>query len=544
MTKEVVSLSYHKGFKYLASLGVDTNGIIASYTNRQTSRAVSKYFDGHLYDAIKPMLASNPKVAEQVRKAIKDEKITKQFCDHSKLYEQAERFTDPASFTKSMYNVDTYREAWKILRSLLPEPTGQLRPLIIDKDSDIESIFSNPEASSGIIAYPQHKREAKDRIKEVALHIMEEYDQDFSLPAIALTRSQITDFMNDKGEIDSSNINYKTRLVMCVDAATVLVEQRVGQPILDYVMKSCSQYAGGKDDNAIQRILLTNCKGKRWISLDYSKFDASIQPWLIYDIFRFLSEYYPASEKKAFEWIAHNFVNMQLLMPDGSMINLHKGIKSGSYFTQIVGSLANLLMILTYLVSKFAIRKRKGYLDITPVLMQIESIYSKSPQCYTLMAMGDDNILFTTDEIDVNDLSNYLYHNFHAKVTVDGEKAVDSGLANEYPHFLKRVWKPSGQEREDVEMWVNLLHPERKRSYVGYSPYHILYGYFLTFQGTMKKYCTLTELCKLMNSASGGIDALAQIKLNDLPGSLRSQILSRGVSRETLIRSIKNNLAA
>jgi hypothetical protein len=524
----------------LATLGVDINGIIKAYTSRRIYRAPVNSFDGVMYDALKPYLnKANRRVAREVERAIKDKRITKKFCDTSKLYEQVERFTDPKSFTRSMQGNVNFEAAKLILRSMLPKPCGQLTPLEITAETDISTIFSNPDASSGILAYPLHKDKAADLIKEVALHIMEDYDQTFSLPAIALTRSQITDYIVD-GKIDSSHIKYKTRLVMCVDAASVLVEQRLGQPILDCVMKGMNQYAGGVDDHANQRFLLDYCYGKNWVSLDYSKFDATIQGWLIKDVFNLLSEYYPESEKKAFDWISNNFINMQLLMPDGRMYNLHKGIKSGSYFTQMVGSLCNMLMILTYLCAKYGHPDgNQKCVDFKPVIAQLKSRRGDTPLWYTMMVMGDDNILFTYDELDMADLSAYLKHNFYANITVDGEKAFSRGTAYDAPDFLKRVWTNEGQMRDELEMWVNLLHPERERDYDGYSPYHILYGYFLTFRVSVRNYMNEYELIEGMHRSAGGLDALARIKLNDLPGSLRSQVMNRGIDRDNLVEELK-----
>lgn len=531
-------MSSYKGFNYLATLGVNINDIIKAYTSRRIYRAPVNSFDGVMYDALKPYLSKDRRVAKQVERAIKDDRITKNFCDDTKLYEQAERFTDPHSFTKSMMNNVNYQAAWSILRDMLRKPEGKLKPLDINESTDISAIFSNPDASAGILAYPKHKDEAVDVIKKTALHIMQHYDTSFSLPAIALTRSQITDFMVD-GEVNSKNIKYKTRLVMCVDAASVLVEQRLGQPLLDYVMKPMNQYAGGVDDSANQRFLLDFCSRKNWVSLDYSKFDATIQAWLIKDVFNFFAEYFPDSEKSAFEWISHNFIHMQLLMPDGRMYNLHKGIKSGSYFTQMVGSLCNMLMILTYLCYKFGHKSGDlRHVNISDVTAQLRSHRGDNPLWYTMMVMGDDNIIFTYDKLDMPEMSSYLKKNFSANITVEGEKAYTSGGPYDSPEFLKRRWKATGQEREPIEMWINLLHPERKRSYDGYSPYHILYGYYLTFKGTVCRFINEYELIGCMHK-NEGLDALARIRLADLPGSLRFQILSRGIDRDELVKDLK-----
>lgn len=539
-------MSYQKGFNYLASLGVDTTSIMSNYVSKSRNREPINSFDGEMYDTIKERLMQvDQELAEQVEIACHDERITKNFCDTSKLYEQAVRFTAQETFTKSMLGNVNYEGAKSLLKEMLPKLNAPLIPLELSASTDISKIFSNPEASSGILAYPMHKSEAEDLIKQVALHIIEEYDERFSLPAIALTRSQITDYIVD-GKVDASNIKYKTRLVMCVDAASVLVEQIYGQPLLDNVFKHLSQYAGGVDDGQICKFLTQYCRQKNWISIDYSKFDASIQGWLIKDAFNILSEYYGPEHGKAFSWIAHNFIHMQLLMPNGQMLDLHKGIKSGSYFTQMVGSMCNLLMILTFMCAEYGHPDGDlKNLNLERVRTQLRSPVSSHPHHFTMMAMGDDNIIFTYDKLDVKSLSTYLYHNFRATITLEGEKGFKSGGPDDAPSFLKREWKVSGQERDELEMWVNLLHPEYRRSYEGFSPSHILYGYYLTFEGSMRKYFKRDELMSMMSEADGGFQALARIKLNDLPGSLRFQVLSRGINRDNwaakLERDYKRN---
>lgn len=536
-------MSYQRGNKVLAALGVDTQSIIQSYTKRNLNRKPENSFDGLMYDAIRPYLErADKRLAEQVYQAILDDRITKNFCEESKLYEQVERFTDVKTFRRSMQGKDAYVWAWHILRSMFPNPEkNQLTPLTLDESTDVVSIFSNPDASAGYLAYPKHKREVPDLIKTVALEIMKSYDKTISFPAIALTRAQITDFIDEEGNLAPENIKYKTRLVMCVDAASVLVEQTFGQPILDCILKAQPQYAGGKDDYEIRNFLLRTCTGKRWVSLDYSKFDATIQGWLIKDVFSFLSEYYSEEHRLAFEWMTNNFINMQLLMPDGSLKNLHKGIKSGSYFTQIVGSICNILMILTYFCYKFGEKDGKRILNVDRVYKELSSnIFPNNRRYLTIMSMGDDNIFFTRSKIDMKELSSYLFYNFGAIVTIEGEKGFDEGSPYDKPHFLKRLWTFQGQYREDLDMFINLLHPERKRSYDGFSPWHILFGYYLTFEGSMRRYFPKLELLELMDH-NGGIGALSDIKLRELPGSLRSQIMNRGVSRDYMVQELNRD---
>lgn len=41
------------------------------------------------------------------------------------------------------------------------------------------------------------------------------------------------------------------------------------------------------------------------------------------------------------KWIKWNFINTKIMLPDGRMVRKTHGIPSGSYFTSLVGSLAN-----------------------------------------------------------------------------------------------------------------------------------------------------------------------------------------------------------
>jgi hypothetical protein len=536
-------MSYQRGNLILADLGVDTMSITKSYTKRRLNRAVKKSFDGDMYDVIKPyLLKADKHLASEVEKAVKDRRITKNFCIEKSLYDQIDRFTDLKSFRPSMQGKDAYEWAWQLICEIFPKPSRPLKPLVFSDPSDVNEIFSNPDASAGYLAYPKHKREVPELIFKVAQRIMQDYDRTISFPAIALTRSQISDFIDENGNIDSKNIKHKTRLVMCVDAASVLVEQRLGQPLLDYIFKSQPQYAGGKNDYAIRDFLLRDCRGKRWVSLDYSKFDATIQNWLIRDVFTFLKRYFGPEEDVAFEWITNNFINMQILMPNGRIIDMHKGIKSGSYFTQIVGSLANLVMILTYMCYKFGTRQGNRIINVDKVRDELMS-YSRpnEPRFYTMVSMGDDNIFFTRSKIDMKELSSYLFHNFGAIITVEGDKGYDEGTRSDPPHFLKRTWTMNGQMREELDMIVNLLHPERRRSYKDYSPWHIIYGYHLTFEGTMRKIIPRDQIIVNLHDSNGGFNALSNIRLIELPGSLRSQILNRGVNRDDLVRNLERN---
>lgn len=51
--------------------------------------------------------------------------------------------------------------------------------------------------------------------------------------------------------------------------------------------------------------------------------------------------------KRAFQWIKHVFMNSKIMLPNGELYQLDGCIPSGSYFTQLIGSMINLVVTMT-----------------------------------------------------------------------------------------------------------------------------------------------------------------------------------------------------
>lgn len=84
------------------------------------------------------------------------------------------------------------------------------------------------------------------------------------------------------------------------------------------------------------------------VGIDYSKFDSSIQPWLINMAFTILQENIDFIEEEqilSFAYSKEYFINTPIVMPDGRMWEKKLGIPSGSYFTQLIGSIVNHISI-------------------------------------------------------------------------------------------------------------------------------------------------------------------------------------------------------
>lgn len=94
----------------------------------------------------------------------------------------------------------------------------------------------------------------------------------------------------------------------------------------------------------ISKALYANGEEQYGIGFDFTKFDSSLQPWLIDEVFHILEdniEFPDYYSHMAFHYAWAHFIKRPVVMPDGRMWLKQVGLPSGSYFTQVVGSIAN-----------------------------------------------------------------------------------------------------------------------------------------------------------------------------------------------------------
>jgi hypothetical protein len=223
-------------------------------------------------------------------------------------------------------------------------------------------------------------------------------------------------------------------------------------------------YAGGKNDDYIQTILYDRlCRFGYWYSLDYSSFDQSISSWLIRDAFEIIRDAFKSPDDELFDVIVHDFIHKDFVTKDG-WIHSDKGVPSGSMFTQIIDSLVNMICISCYLFSR-----------------------GVGESEFAMMVMGDDNLLFLRNPIDVEDMSSYLRKNLGI---IMNPSKLKSGLCKaQYPAFLSRVWRPGGRWRHPNVLISKVAYPERFRPYDKreVTPAQVLYGYCLAYKAGMEE---------------------------------------------------------
>nr|UYL95492.1 MAG: RNA-dependent RNA polymerase [Zhangzhou Parti tick virus 3] len=153
----------------------------------------------------------------------------------------------------------------------------------------------------------------------------------------------------------------KTRLVWVYPAEMLVVEgQYAPRMYHDYMADPLSPMLNGK---SAQKLYTEWCVGLRegelLYGLDFSSFDTKVPAWLIHVAFDILKQNVDfetwhgesVSKRDRAKWnnvwngMVWYFINTPMLMPDGRMFRKYRGVPSGSWWTQMVDSVVNYILV-------------------------------------------------------------------------------------------------------------------------------------------------------------------------------------------------------
>lgn len=131
---------------------------------------------------------------------------------------------------------------------------------------------------------------------------------------------------------------------------TILLEGTIASPIINSLASQDTPIAIGKNifkDLPTSIIPLMNLTNPFAYCLDFSKFDTCILPIHIQWFFQFLHSalIHDTDTATLLNYHHQMLTHVPLLMPDGSLYTLGSGLASGSYFTQLIGSYVNLILM-------------------------------------------------------------------------------------------------------------------------------------------------------------------------------------------------------
>lgn len=160
----------------------------------------------------------------------------------------------------------------------------------------------------------------------------------------------------------------KVRCVWGYPATVTFGEAVFALPLIRAYMKGGYPVAYGYETgNGGARKLIRDVKGEFYTALDFKDFDKTVPAWLIHAAFDILlmqmdfveyQDYGVArcdSMLRMWDTIVDYFINTPIRMCNGERYRKKAGIASGSYFTQLIGSIVNYILI-TYCSLKLGFR--------------------------------------------------------------------------------------------------------------------------------------------------------------------------------------------
>lgn len=433
-----------EALRILSRLGAPEQRRLREYCRNLATDKDPKHFDDDmrsmLRDIVKP---KEQEWLEDTMNYLASVGFTQSRYQYKQIEEQLERF----SLKHKPYTGwhDHFQDVKKDLINQVS--SWKLKALNIKGNDDVQELIPRDDAHAGfdyILTGKRYKGDYRDGLLQYYFDGIgkAKAEGSFNRPMIIGTRTQASMPFDDKGDRDADNFKTKTRAVIMLALIQVMGESIFAKPV-QQKMSSVDWYAGGKNDRELKFIINRKMRrAKYWLTVDYSKYDQSIPGWLIYECFDVIEAMFDKSfgfDEQLWKLVKQDFVHKVFIDGKGNLIEAHDGVPSGSMFTQIIDTIVNVMMIRTYFASR-----------------------GMNDNHFTMMIMGDDNLIYTTEYLDKHDLGGYLDRNFGVRINVE---KTTQGKAIEPPEFLSRVWTPRGVYRKPEVLVAKLLYPEHFRKY-------------------------------------------------------------------------------
>lgn len=419
-----------------------------------------------------------------------------------KIYSSTEKaltlFSSP-DYTSFRWN-ENYQKAVKLLKGQFSKHS--LQPLHFMCDNDIKCYLPKVSTHSGYTYVETGYKKKGDNMEGLFERFKCATDEaiingSYSRPIMIGFRTQGSGEYEDDGS-QTGTCKHKTRVISMVDLLQIVAELKFSYPI-QKLLAADSRYAGGKDDYNLSSIVSThNANYRYWSSIDYSSYDQTISSWLIEDAFDILkSAFRNMDDRDEAIWnvMVNDFIHKDFIVSEG-LIHSDRGVPSGSMFTQIIDTVVNWIMIYAFSFS---------------VNMDVNMI-----------AMGDDNLIYSNKPISMPELASYLRKNFGV-VVHDDEKS-NCGNTSSPPKFLSCYWTIGGKWRHPNQLISRMAYPERYREYnTSVTPEIVLYAYILSYPKGMSE---LMDVDRFMHDTKfTGKDVLKLVDgYSVLPGSVAYQL--------------------
>jgi len=226
---------------------------------------------------------------------------------------------------------------------------------------------------------------------------------------------------------------YKGRLVYCPPFAITVLELIFGLSVTKH-------FVGSYDTSIIighRQIDLYNLnmaiKDKHKASGDYSSYDQTIPSFIIkicFEIIKNLYDFKSNYEEQMYDKLVSYVMHGHIYHPITGYIHRKRGIASGSVFTNLVDSMANLIIV-----------------NYSSVIM--------NKDLGRFLVCGDDNLISTSSVLNTSNLERIVSKVFNMSLTFDKDHMFQAGVP--HSHFLGSYWSEDGPERDVKRMILSCI---------------------------------------------------------------------------------------
>lgn len=297
----------------------------------------------------------------------------------------------------------------------------------------VYKITSNKKGSAGLTAWGQTKAESYVRAYERGLQqIRHEKRPD---PCVAFKRTQFND---------------KTRLVWGYPYAMTALEGLFARPLIERFKGGCTPMAFAMPTGVLGAKLRVSGRHKTYAySTDVSSFDSSIPAALIRSAFQILETWFDLDQieptsghpyRDIWNQIVHYFIHTPIFMPDGNVYKGKRhGVPSGSYFTQMVDSIVNVICC-----------------------GAISHHFNFHVDKEDILVLGDDLLFWSNRLVSLEDVSDYATSLLGMKFNA-AKSSVNR--FDEPIHYLGRDWTCGVPTLDEAEILKRMSQPETFRKY-------------------------------------------------------------------------------
>jgi hypothetical protein len=229
----------------------------------------------------------------------------------------------------------------------------------------------------------------------------------------------------------------KGRLVWMAPLATTLVASRYSKAVYEGLRLQGVFAYGTRKLEIGGFISELQSRFKHVFSLDFSGFDAFLPAFVIDDAFRILKTWLilDETESRILDRVIHDFIHSRIILPDGSMWQVHRGVPSGNPFTSLVDSVANLLIINYCLIRT------------TGVALKADRV----------MILGDDSVFGSDHYVPLPDIARAAAE---LGMVLSVEKSKIATLSQRV-EFLGHEWSHGRPYRPLWDLVQRMVFPER-----------------------------------------------------------------------------------